>query len=487
MPKQEPSGEAPDVSVSGSQGVQVGSGNTMYASWGPKPPLDPAALGALNPHAAVARLQELSHNELVDFFARAQPEDVSEILGVFSQVGLSKLAPALADINRRKATELIRATGTNSIDQLPEAAEAIARTAARLKWADTGPLEIFDAGYARRYKNGHVFWSYEFGTRTTAGTIDDFCIANDIRWGFPADDQKAVRSMSSLTDGIMQGFELGVVYSSKYGTYFVSAHSSHEEEGGVQGWLGFPTGEEGNGNFARLQNFEGGTVYTYIKEAPESVALPREIADALPYGWRPVSKEALVNSSSGMTAVHVEGETESGAYETVVYWDEKNKPVFLEPKVWVYYNRLGAEKSWLGFPVGRTLMQPLSGIARQRFEGGTTYWEPGKDAIGVRKAVEDFIFQDRDLRWRLGFPVSEEQPEGIGASGSIQFFQGGVITCRDGKYEVSLRPHSEPESPPGKADESGEVSEATSNRQLYRPYTTGKGSYRPGRLTDKEN
>lgn len=228
-------------------------------------------------------------------------------------------------------------------------------------------------------------------------------------------------------------------------------------------------------------------MYTYIKEAPESVALPQEIADALPYGWRPVSKEALAKSSSGMTAVHVEGETESGTYETVVYWDEKDKPVFLEPKVWVYYNRLGAEKSWLGFPVGRTLMQPLSGIARQRFEGGTTYWESGKDAIGVRKAVEDFIFQDRDLRWRLGFPVSEEQPEGIGASGSIQFFQGGVITCRDGKYEVLLRPHSEPESPPGKADESREVSEATSNRQLYRPYTTGKGSYRPGRLTDKEN
>ena len=41
-------------------------------------------------------------------------------------------------------------------------------------------------------------------------------------------------------------------------------------------------------------------MYTYIKEAPESVALPQEIADALPYGRRPTSKEALVKSSSGM-------------------------------------------------------------------------------------------------------------------------------------------------------------------------------------------
>jgi Mut7-C RNAse domain len=238
----------------------------------------------------------------------------------------------------------------------------------RLKWADTGSLEIFDAGYARRYKNGHVFWSYEFGTRTTVGAIDDFCMANDVRQGFPADDQKAVRSMSGLTDGIMQRFELGVVYSSKYGTYFVSAHSSHEEEGGVQGWLGFPMGEEGNGNLVRLQKFECGTVYTFIKEAPESFALPQEIADALPYGWRPVSKEAPVKSSSGkrQTAVQVEGETESGTYEGVVHWDEKDKPACNGP---------------LG-PVAKAAVAPLlpPGTRRtyQTFSGcrscGQVYW-----------------------------------------------------------------------------------------------------------------
>ncbi len=70
MSKQEPSGEVPDISVSGSQGVQVGPGN-QYNNWAPKPPLDPAAMRDLNPHIAVAQLRELEHRELVNFFARA--------------------------------------------------------------------------------------------------------------------------------------------------------------------------------------------------------------------------------------------------------------------------------------------------------------------------------------------------------------------------------------------------------------------------------
>lgn len=86
MPSEEPSGKVPGVSVGGSQGVQIGTGNNQYNAWMPKPPLDPAALGALNPHTAVTRLQQLSHDELVGFFARAEPGDVSEILEAFLAV-----------------------------------------------------------------------------------------------------------------------------------------------------------------------------------------------------------------------------------------------------------------------------------------------------------------------------------------------------------------------------------------------------------------
>ena len=106
MQKQEPSGEVPGVSVSGSQGVFAGSGN-QYNTWAPKPPLDPAVLSGRNPHTAVALLRQLSHDELVDFFIRAQSDDVSEILGVFLETDKGRIIGALGDINRRKATELL--------------------------------------------------------------------------------------------------------------------------------------------------------------------------------------------------------------------------------------------------------------------------------------------------------------------------------------------------------------------------------------------
>ncbi len=113
----------------------IGSGNSQFNNWGPKPPLDPAVLSGRSPHTAVALLRQLNHDELVDFFIRAQPGEVSEILDVFFYADLATLTTALADINRRKATELIRASSEDFhavLKDLPEAAEAIAREAARL-------------------------------------------------------------------------------------------------------------------------------------------------------------------------------------------------------------------------------------------------------------------------------------------------------------------------------------------------------------------
>jgi hypothetical protein len=173
MQMQEPSGEVPDVKVSGSQGVQVGPGN-QYNNWAPKPLLDPVALGALNPHVAVARLQRESHDELVDFFARASPGDVSEIIDTMSHVDVEKLTTVLADINRRKATELIEGSPLDPIlfGSLPEASEAISRKAVIWGWTEAGSVQVWAQGYSRSYNQGNVFWrSTDGGTWAIQGAI----------------------------------------------------------------------------------------------------------------------------------------------------------------------------------------------------------------------------------------------------------------------------------------------------------------------------
>src|SRR5262245_60393510 len=109
--------EAPGGNISGGQGIQKGTGNTQYNNWTQKSPLDPVALSRLNPHIAVARLQQLSHDELVDFFAGAKPDDVSKILGVFAEVDLDKVVATLGHIGYREATELIDAVGEGIIHE----------------------------------------------------------------------------------------------------------------------------------------------------------------------------------------------------------------------------------------------------------------------------------------------------------------------------------------------------------------------------------
>ena len=47
----------------------------------------------------------------------------------------------------------------------------------------------------------------------------------------------------------------------------------------------------------------------------------------------------------------------------------------------------------------------------------------------------------------LDFPLTEEQLVGADGADRIQFFEGGVVTYRDGKYEVWMRPDTKPEPP----------------------------------------
>jgi hypothetical protein len=236
MSKQGPSGQvSANVNVSG-QGIQVGDGGTLINHWGPRQPLDPSYLSELNPLTAVARLQQLPHDELVDFFARATLSDLSEIFPAFLESDKARVIATLAEINERKASKLIDTCCVEAaLVALPEAAKAISRKAVSLKWTDAGPLERFSKGYVRGYKNGHIFWDDRAGVHLTVGAIDEYSTSSGPIWGVPIGDQETAPGSPFGTEGIRQGFQVGTVYSSKHGIYCVMQELCYAEEGSSYG------------------------------------------------------------------------------------------------------------------------------------------------------------------------------------------------------------------------------------------------------------
>src|SRR5690348_13773540 len=123
----EPSREAPGVSISDSQGTQVGTGNTQY-NLTVKQALDPASLGALNPHSAAERIRQLPHDDAVDLLAKSLPEDAASALKALLAADEDKAVELLADISPVKTRELIRPFVLQEpwLESLPEAAVATA-------------------------------------------------------------------------------------------------------------------------------------------------------------------------------------------------------------------------------------------------------------------------------------------------------------------------------------------------------------------------
>lgn len=431
------------VNISGGQGIQAGTHNTQHNYWERKQPPEPAVLATLNPHRAVARLQQLSDEELEDFFARASPPDIAEVLATFLEVDEAKVVATLAHVNHRHVRELIKAApAAEFLVELPEAEQEITRRARALGWTAAGPLELVSGGYARKYNSGHVFWSSETGTRTTVGEIDDYWMSSGhYWWGVPVGDQEAAPSSPYGTEGYQQQFQAGTAFSSpEHGVHLVANSSVHADEGGSGGWLGFPTGERlDSTDFRRVEHFEGGAIYSYSNDGSRvTFAVPSGVMRALESReeFRPVTRELYTESSSGQSRYVQRFEFAEWGGETAVYYSWGGyDAVAVAVAIWPYYDRLGAEKSWLGFPVAAVdPARVVSGV--QEFESGTVFWRLGTSTIAVGAWLTD---QDRN---RLGFPVSEEEPAGEDGHGRLQFFDRGVVTLRDGKREIWLRPDS---------------------------------------------
>jgi uncharacterized protein with LGFP repeats len=411
-----------DGNASGAQGAQFGDGNAQYNVWVDGRRLDAAFIGELNPHKSAELVNAMEHDDAVLLLARADVDAGAGALDVLLKTNEARAVSLLADISQRKSEALIAAVRTSAAGRewlgiLGEAAEAIGNRAAELKWTDPGPLEhiawpgpgLETHAYRRTYQDGHIYWRFQSCwavTRVTAieGMIlDHYVRSGGIRgrFGVPLSEKRPVGP--ACDERWMQSFSGGVIYHHKTSVIEVD-------------W--------------RVARYILGRIDAH-QRYPLSPAID---APASPYGTRGRMQRFQGSWNS---------------CDETIYYSTATEPCSVRGEIGSYYDQLGTTSSWLGFPTAPP--RCLNGYLTQDFEGGTVFvWPDPASArlagiawpdrpVAVPAASLDLIRRNEGTRSRLGFPVTAEEPTGQGDD-RWQFFQNGVVTVKDGKRQIWLRP-----------------------------------------------
>lgn len=468
------------VEISSSQGIQVGNSNVQYNAWPAKAMLDPKSLSFLSPEATLARLLQMSHDEIVDLFARVtSPGDAAEVIKALAAADETKLVSVLADLNLRKAAELITPVEAEVpwLKSLPVAAAAIASRAAEIKWAyarETDRLQrVRSRGYARRYPKGRIYWTENNGAQDVVdeigGQFDDIIAAA----GFPTAAVSPATWSPFSTGGVYQVFEAGAVhYSPKVGSWLVPRELSdcYRRLGGSGSWLGFPVGSVDRSPYLQslaesqsgawcVQPFEGGSIY-WFRERPGPVGFLRRHRETSPpiefpqgpfpvcrafiqyldavYGagnWIPCEIEGGLKVLRHVQLAQkqlftIDGNRSAGRRDVEVYSSDAYGVYAVEPRVRKFLE--GRVFPGLGVPTAE-----WDGV-KQDFEGGSVYRSPANRLIAVPALTVEMI-SERSFSGKLGVPLEHEQTIGASGTDRIQFFENGAVILRDGRREILLR------------------------------------------------
>ena len=468
---------------------------------------DRRVLGWLSPYTEADALAAMPCDEAAKLLAQeliaVSARVVAALLSAHHELAIS----LLGSIERVRAEQLLAAAGTAAagLEQLPEAAEAIAECAAgnhrlgdrvdRLRRA--APSRRKTQGYYEPYRDGAVHWSKRGGARVTTGAAWHYYASiggSGGLLGFPlSDDMQAAPSQPYGTEGSWQPFEgpvdfspelrerLGLqcgaalCWSAKHG-----AHATWRDigeyyllAGGTWGWLGFPVsdaveaqGPERRPDGARtagwFQRFEGGTVF--YAEKTGAIGVPSATA-----GYHasrgdmggglgfPVSEEIdALASPYGTTGRCQRFEwVEDYPADILERWADRRGPggatVYGTEAFGIHsvsggigrvYERLEGSGSWLGFPKADTVAASSSTISSghaQTFEGGMILWNKKYRAAAVRADIIAKLGNLDGLLGFVGFPVAPESSLVEEPDTRLQWFEHGIVTVRNGTYEVWRR------------------------------------------------
>jgi uncharacterized protein with LGFP repeats len=213
------------------------------------------------------------------------------------------------------------------------------------------------------------------------------------------------------------------------------------ELGGSQSFLGDPQTEvlvcpDGIGSY---QSFAGGSIYW----SPNIGAF--EVNGGIRDKWislgaeqsllgYPTSDETPTLDGIGRYQSFAGGPSLAAGY---IYWSPNTGACVVRGGIWGKWISLGAEQSFLGYPITDETPTPDGIGSYNHFQGGSIYWSLNTDAYEVHGAIRDKWSSLGAEQFYLGYPTTDETstPDGIGR---FNHFERGSIywTPSIGAYEV---------------------------------------------------
>ncbi|MGY2084927.1 LGFP repeat-containing protein [Blastococcus sp. SYSU DS0539] len=307
-------------------------------------------------------------------------------------------------------------TGAYAVRDVLAAAYETAGGPAGLMGFPVGDEKTSGAARVQPFSSGSVYWTAGGGAHAVRGAIGTTWLAQG---GLTGTLGAPVTGETAAGAGRVQRFQSGSVYwSAAAGAHVVSGPigTAYEASGAAAGVLKLPTGPERAAGSARVQPFQGGSIYW------TSAGGAHPVRGAIGTAW---------SASGGLTGplgapIGNEEAAGSGVRQAftggTIYWSAGTGARVVQGAVAIAYDRAGGAAGPLGLPVGD---EKPSGAARvQQFTSGSIYWTSAGGAHPVRGAIGTAWSAGGGLTGPLGAPIGDEVAAG---AGSAQAFQNGVL------------------------------------------------------------
>ena len=287
--------------------------------------------------------------------------------------------------------------------------------------------EVAVAGGVRQsFRNGTIYWSPATGAHWVHGGVENAYKANGTAGGvlgFPRSEE-----LSNGIGGAYQLFQRGkILWSPSHGAYALEGafEAAHAGLGHEKGALGYPTSDRrSNGVGGSYQVFQNGK----IVQGPGAGAYALQGAIKSAYDRGGAEKGPLGYPTSGEQPDGAGGVQQSFRNGRIV-WSAATGSATLRGAIGGEHSRLGGVRGALGYPVSEERPDGAGG-ARQSFQKGTLLWSSRTGTDLVKGAIGDAYLSLGGPAGRLGYPTSGEVVRSDRSV--VQSFQGGTVTWRPG-------------------------------------------------------